>query len=285
MRYPGEIARTDYDAHEGERWSHLRFMRLSPLHYQHARKAKHMDSNPLRIGSALHAMIFEPETYEERFVVYREDKNKGEGARTKWKAFQEEVKARSMTILDADEEARALGMARAIARNPDARQYIAPSLGRAEIPITWTDERTGLICKMRADWITLEGLILDLKSARSADVRAFGRQAWNLGYFHQADFYARGLAAVTGRKVEEVPFLFVVAESEAPHDSCVFCPCDETRYAAHEEVDKCMDTLMECQRTGVWPGRYQGVQQLKAPTYVLMSEDEDWNVSTSTEGV
>jgi len=283
MRYPGEINRADYDAHPGERWSHLKHMRLSPLHYQQARKAPHKDSSPLRTGSALHAMVFEPETYEDRFTVYREDKNKGEGARTKWKAFQDEARARSLTILDAEEEQRATGMADALARNPDARAYIAPSRGRAEIPITWTDERTGLLCKMRADWITVDGLLLDLKSTRSADVRNFGRQAWHLGYFHQADFYARGLSSVTGRKVEEVPFLFVVAESDAPHDSCVFCPCDETRHAAHEEVDHLMDKLVECQRSGIWPGRYQGVQQLKAPAYVLMADDEEWS-TTITEG-
>ena len=137
---------------------------------------------------------------------------------------------------------------------------------------------------MRADWITLDGLLVDLKSTRSADVRNFGRQAWHLSYFHQAAFYAMGLAAVTGCKPEQVPFLFVAVESDPPHDSCVFCPCDETRYAAQEEVFALMDKLAECKRTNTWPGRYQGVQQLKAPAYVLMSEDEDWNITTTTEG-
>jgi len=279
MRYPGEITPEEYDAHPGVRWSALAHMRKSPLHYKHALTAKRESSPPLRTGSALHTLVFEPEKYDERFVVYRESKTRGEGAKKNWIAFQEEMAAQSITILDPEEEARALGCAQAIATNACARQFIAPSRGRAEIPIVWTDERTGLVCKMRADWITIEELLLDLKSTRSGELRNFGRQAWHLGYFHQAHFYSMGLAHATGKKPDDIPFLFAAVESDEPHDVSMFEPCAETRYAAKEEVDKLMDLLVECQKRDKWPGRYEGVQMLSAPAYVLMSEDEEWEVT------
>lgn len=278
MRYPGEISREEYDAHPGVRWSKLRNMRKSPLHYKHALSGVDEDTTALRTGSALHTLVFEPELYDSRFTVYRASKAKGEGAKKNWEAFQEANKDK--TILDADEELRALGMADAIAKS-SARQYIAPSRGRAEIPLTWTDARTGLLCKCRLDFVTLDSLALDLKSTRSGEQRNFGRQAWNLGYFHQAYFYSLGLAAVTGRKAEDIPFLFVAVESDAPHDAALFEICQETQYAAKEEVDALMDRLVECQSRDKWPGRYEKIEMLSAPKYVLMSEDEEWDVTAT----
>lgn len=282
MRFPGEIARTEYDAHPGERWSHLSHVRKSPLHYQHAKENVRKETTALRTGSALHTLVFEPETYEARFVVYRESKNKGEGSKAKWAAFQEVSAARGLTILDPEEEARAIGCANAIAKT-NARQYIAPSQGRAEIPITWTDERTGLLCKMRADWITLGDMLVELKSTRSGELRNFGRQAWNLGYFHAAHYYSMGLAAATGKKPEDIPFLFVAVESDPPHDVSLFEPCEETRHAAAVEVNALMDRLVECRESGIWPGRYDKTQLLKAPAYILIGDDEEWQ-TTVTEG-
>ena len=88
MRFPGEIARTEYDAHPGERWSHLSHMGKSPLHYQHAKENGRAETTALRTGSALHTLVFEPETYDDRFVVYRESKTKGKGSKKSWAAFQ-----------------------------------------------------------------------------------------------------------------------------------------------------------------------------------------------------
>ena len=278
MRLPGEITREDYDAHPGVRWSMLRHMRKSPLHYKHALDAQSKSTTALRTGSALHTLLFEPETYEERFTAYRASKSKGEGARKNWEAFQADAATRGLTILDEDEERRALAMAEAVARS-GARRLVDPSQGRAEVPLTFADPRTGRICKARLDRVNLDGMVLDLKSTRSAELRNFGRQAWHLGYFHQAAFYSVAIGVATGQDPERIPFLFLAVENEPPYDVAVFEPCPETRYAAMEEVHRLMDSLAECERTGKWPGRYDGIQILQAPAYVLTSEDEEWEVN------
>ncbi len=276
MRLTGEISREQYDAHPGVRWSNLSHLRKSPAHYLHTLTNKRKDTSALNTGSALHTLVFEPETYAERFTTYTASKSKGEGARKAWEAFQTEAKGRGLTILDADEEARAQGCATAI--RTKARAYIAPSKGRAEIPITWTDPETGLLCKARLDWLTIDRLLIDLKSTRSTEEHAFANQAWKLGYFHQQIFYSMGVATATGCALDEVPFLFVAVESEPPYDVAMFEPCEETRYAALEDVRKLLAQLAECQRRQMWPGRYDGPRMLKAPAYVLMSDDDEWNV-------
>ncbi len=278
MRLRGEIPRDQYDAHPGVRWSLLSHMRKSPAHYQHAMSHPRAATSALNTGSALHALVFEPETYAERFTLYSASKSKGEGARKAWEAFQDDATKRGLTILDADETERAQGCAAAVRSKASA--YIAPSKGRAEIPITWTDAETGLLCKARLDWLTIDRLLIDLKSTRSTEERAFANQAWKLGYFHQQIFYSMGVAAATGCTLEEVPFLFVAVESEPPYDVALFEPCQESRQAAHEDVKRLMAALAECQRTGKYQGRYDGPRILKAPAYVLMSEDDEWEIQT-----
>ena len=278
MRLAGEIPREQYDAHPGVRWSNLSHMRKSPAHYAHALTNRRKDTSALNTGSALHTLVFEPETYAERFTTYTASKSKGEGSRKAWEAFQESAKERGLTILDTDDEERAKGCAEAVQAKASA--YIAPSKGRAEIPITWTDADTGLLCKARLDWLTIDRLLIDLKSTRSTEERAFANQAWKLGYFHQQSFYSMGVAAATGCTLDEVPFLFVAVESEPPYDVALFEPCEESRQAAHEDVKRLMTLLAECQRTGRYPGRYEEPRILKAPAYVLMSEDEEWDIQT-----
>lgn len=279
MRLTGEIPREQYDAHPGVRWSNLSHMRKSPAHYLHALTNKRKDTSALNTGSALHTLVFEPETYAERFTTYAASKSKGEGARKAWEAFQEDARERGLIILDADEEARAQGCAAAVRSKASA--YIAPSKGRAEIPITWTDADTGLLCKARLDWLTIDRVLVELKSTRSTDERNFANQAWKLGYFHAQMFYSMGVAAATGCTLDEVPFLFVAVESEPPYDVALFEPCEETRYAALEDVRKLLAQLAECQRKQKWPGRYDGPRMLKAPAYVLMSDEDEWSTEVT----
>lgn len=257
----------------------LSHMRKSPAHYQHALAHQRKDTSALNTGSALHTLVFEPETYAERFTTYTASKSKGEGARKAWEAFQDEAKGRGLTILDADEAERAQGCAAAVRAKASA--YIAPSKGRAEIPITWRDAETGLVCKSRLDWLTINRVLVELKSTRSTDEHNFANQAWKLGYFHAQMFYSMGVAAATGCTIEEIPFLFVAVESEPPYDVALFEPCEESRYAALEDVRKLMARLAECQRTQRWPGRYDEPRMLKAPAYVLMTDDDEWTTEVT----
>ena len=87
MRLRGEIPREQYDAHPGVRWSMLSHLRKSPAHYQHALTHPRVATSALNTGSALHALVFEPETYAERFTIYTASKIKGEGVWKVWDVF------------------------------------------------------------------------------------------------------------------------------------------------------------------------------------------------------
>ena len=273
--YKGEIPREQYDSAPGERWSRIKNMRKSPLHYKHAADKGERSTDVFRLGGAVHCAVLEPEHFESRYVVYSESKTSGEGCRGRWADFQS---AHShLTILAPDEMLAVNGMAAAVRAHPQASKLLAQ--GRAEVPLTWIDKRTGIACKSRLDWVTRQHMMIEFKSAASIDQRTFANQAWKYGYFHQVWQYACGLAAQLDRDPDKIETAVIAVESSEPHDVAVYLPCSDSLYAAREEVEQILDTLAECRRTGIYPGRYTEQTILTAPRYVLDSEDEDWQVS------
>ncbi len=89
------------------------------------------------------------------------------------------------------------------------------------------------------------------------------------------------VAASLGCEIDEVPFVFLVVESEPPYDVAIFEPCPESRQAAHEDVKRLLAQLAECTTRNHWPGRYEGVRVLSAPRYVPMDEDDEWQITTT----
>lgn len=273
--YKGEIPREQYDSAEGERWSRLKNMRKSPLHYKHGLQFSNATTDALRMGGAIHCALLEPEHFATRHTTYTESKCKGEGAKTRWAEFQAENAHR--VILDAEEWNRALAVAAAVRAHPEASKLLAK--GRAEVPLTWKDPATGIACKCRLDWVTYKNQSVELKSALNIESHSFANMAWKYGYFHQVEHYAGGLAAQLGKKSEQIESFVIAVESSAPYDVCVYCPDDESLYAAREELAGIMATLAECRRTGVYPGRYTEQTILTAPRYVLDSEEDEWQVT------
>ena len=272
--YKGEISRAAYDQHPGERWSRLKNLRKSALHYQHALKHAGPDTDALRMGGAIHCALLEPEFFASRYVTYAGDKCKGEGARKAWAEFQ--AAHSHMVILSADEWTRAHAVAAAVRSHSDAGQLLAK--GRAEVPLTWTDERTGIACKCRLDWVTPKHQTVEIKSALNIEQHSFANMAWKYGYFHQVEYYDQGLAAQLGTTSEDIESFIVAVESSPPYDVCVFCPDSESMYAAREELGGFLAKLKECRALDRWPGRYAERTFLTAPRYVLDSEDDEWDV-------
>lgn len=273
--YKGEVQRDQYESAPGERWSKLRNMRKSPLHYQHGIRCAPAATDALRIGGAIHCAVLEPEFFAARYVTYAESKCRGEGARKRWEEFQ--AAHRHMVILEPDELRRVHEVAAAVRSHQEARQLLAK--GRPEVPLIWTDAATGIACKCRLDWVTPKHQSVELKSALNIEAHSFANMAWKYGYFHQVEHYAAGLGKQLGKTSEQIESFVIAVESSPPYDVCVYCPDDESLYAAREELAGIMSRLAQCRRTNIWPGRYPEKTFLTAPRYVLDSEEDDWQVT------
>ena len=251
----------DYCALPGVNWSRLKWMDVSPLHYQTARTG---ETDPMRLGRAAHSLTFEPDTFDALYTVWPDARNSNA-----WKAFK--AANEHLTILTTAQLERAQGMAAAVARSPAAMRYLNPR-GKAEQTLVWTDESTGLVCKARADFLSHWCAVVDLKSAADLSPRGFQSRAFKLGYHCQLAHYRAG-AIASGIWAREPDCVIIAVESTAPYDVGVFRMDSESLAFGAAKVAELLAKVRACTDSGVWPGRYPEEQCYELPEWAKQNPE------------
>lgn len=256
----------DYFAIDAVNWSTLKALRESALHYQHALSVPREDTMALALGRAAHALIFEPDTFADRFVIWQGGDRRG----NKWEAFAEANAG--MTIFKPAEIDDVVNMAQAVRQHPLVQPYLVGA--EFEAPMLWRDQATGLQCKCKVDWIQpSRRVLIDFKSTRSVDGRRFGAEAARFGYHLQLAHYRNGVRHAAGWTPERV--LLIAAEKTAPYDVAVFEVDPLTMDIADVEVQDLLVKLAAHRVSKSWPGRYSEEQALQLPAWVYGDDDED----------
>lgn len=253
-----------YNDAPGVRWSHLKHMADSPRHYRYA--VDHDDYSPstaMRIGTAAHLAILEPDRFEVAAPVY-DGTRRGKA----WDAFQAEHEAADV-IVNPREHALAVAMRDAVMSHPAAAALL--SEGRPEVPMYW-DEQVGVDvvpCKGKLDWLR-PGALVDLKTTN--DITRPGKLIGGRRYHGQLAHYVAG-ARANGHRIHMV---FVIAvESSPPHDVGVW-RLSSTALEAGEALRRdCLRHLVSCQRADDWPGRYPDIVEVDLPAWADGMPDPD----------
>lgn len=262
----------EYRAADAVNWSSLKYLRDgSPLHYRHALANPRKDTPGLMLGRALHKLVLEPDTFAQDFAVFDGD---GTRASAAYKAFAAANEGRS--VLKADELADTRNAAAALRAYPPAVEYLTAPDAIAERPIFWTDKRTGMLCKAKPDLVVPSlRAVVDVKSTATADPHRFGLVAGRMGYPLQMEHYAAGVEAVYGFEPERIVFL--VVETDPPHDCAVLAMDLLHRRQARKDLDALLERLAECRRTDTWPGRYPSASYIQLPDYLLDDMTADFS--------
>lgn len=208
------------------------------------------------MGSVVHALVLGVGDYE---VIL------ADSWRTK-SAQEEREAARSAgrtPILAKDFEAAA-AMRDAVYASPLAAGIL--SEGRPEVSAWGTDPETGILMRGRLDWLRDE-TVVDLKtSAKPTHPCEFERTAWTLGYHLQAAWYLR-LLELAGE--EPRPYLWVVLDKNAPHETYVYQASADLLERGREDVDRALRLYADCLARDTWPGLAddQEIHQLDAPAW------------------
>lgn len=165
----------------------------------------------------------------------------------KWNPWKDEHRANGLIPIHRGDLLDASRMAAAVRRHPIASAIF--SEGEPERSLYWIDERTGVTCRGRMDWIR-SNAIVDLKSINQADVKTITRQCADYGYAQQADWYRRGVHALTG---EWLPYVHVFVESTPPHIVHVTQLDDDFLEIGARRNDAALDLFSECESSGEWP--------------------------------
>lgn len=228
----------------------------TPLHYFDQFLADDREKKPptdaMLRGTALHTAILEPELWDSTIAVpkHRFDRRTKVG---KEMAAEFEKESAGKIVLDPDDADEVRRMADAVRQHPAAR-FLLDMPGRREASYTWTDPATGLECKTRPDWHSLNRqIVVDVKTAIDASRAEFSRSISNYDYHVQA---AWNLDAQGG----EV-FLSLVVENTRPYGVAVYPASQALLDAGRRRIQAGMELLAECWRTNTWPGYGDQIQE------------------------
>jgi hypothetical protein len=229
------------------RFSTLKLIQQSPLHYWHAVQRGYDETLSQRLGSGAHAILFGTP-----YVVWS-----GRRAGKDWDAFAK--KHADELILTTSEYEKAQDMAKAIRSNPIASRLLFTDT-KLETRIDW--EWQGRSFRSTPDAASRTTLV-DLKCLRSAEPEAVKWQSAKMKYEVQAAVYRRALNQ-TGRHNIKDNYL-VVVENKQPHPVSVF-RFTETAIEAGDRVSASMlEQVLSCEAANSYPGYTTKIEDLELP--------------------
>lgn len=141
--------------------------------------------------------------------------------------------------------------------------------GDVEQTVIWLE--SGCYCRARPDWMSRDRrVLLNYKTARSAEPSQFVRSMASQGYDFSAAFYERGMRSVGSRSEE----FFLAQEIEPPY-ACSLVGLDPSmRNIADHKVNQAISLWIQAVKNGVWRG-YPNRVHYASPTPWQLAEDEE----------
>lgn len=148
--------------------------------------------------------------------------------------------------------------------------------GVAERSMYYRDPETGVMLRARPDWLPQHSrsrlIIVDYKTAVSANPAKFSKSAAEYGY-HQQDPWYRDAAIALGLD-DDPAFVFVVQEKTAPYTVSVI-ELDSDAVALGRRLNRAaIDLYAKCVANDHWPGWGDDVHQVSLPAWAHYQSEE-----------
>lgn len=201
--------------------SRLAKMSVCPEYFKWCEDKPQPPTDDLIIGSAFHKLLLEKDEFNDEFAILPANIDR----RTKlgkeaYANFMQENEDKGV-ITQADFE-MIWDMRESVLKNKYSAKLFD---GVHEQSMYFTDELTGIQCKVRPDCYKIVGdkvIITDLKSCKSAVAEDFIKDIVKYSYDLQAYMYRYGVAKTLGVPIENVSFVFNCVEKKAPYLSAIY---------------------------------------------------------------
>ncbi|MUK37541.1 exodeoxyribonuclease VIII [Aliivibrio fischeri] len=179
----------------------------------------------------------------------------------------------------------------AIYECPEAKKWLQLDGNEFEIGMFWNDEKTGDLCKGKADVVNLiYNIMIDLKFVRTVDYDRLDRDSGALNYHIQDAMYRRGFNQILSKEHEGNAdeehklnkFIFIVVEKDAPKLGAQTTkpirvrvveytdPCDIER--AEQLIDAAIWRINKWSTLGYYEG-FNGLASIQVPVYQRKQEN------------
>lgn len=279
------IAPSDYRAWDAINYSSLVEIDRSPLHCRQAITGGRVETPAMRLGSATHVAVLQPDLLASLYAVAGQCEAKTKKGEQCSKGgsvcidghwfcgtHEPESGTRDARIVLAEADyAACVAMRDAVYANPGCKKLLAFAHD-VELSMAWTDANTGLACKGRADWFCeSRGILLDLKTTADASYRGFERTIADREYHGQLAFYGGGLTAC-GSPVKT--HLIIAVENTAPYAVAFYRITSESIEVGQKENANRLATYSQCLKTNNWPGYPVQVQDMSLPAWKLRQAEQ-----------
>lgn len=237
--------------------SDLWHIRESPEKFMYYLSNPEPPTPALLFGQLFHAVLLEPDKVDEMFVVSPEIDRRSKAGKEAFAEFKEMAGKR--TVVTADMMNQAIAMRDSVLNNAYAKKLLN---GEHELPLFWEDELTREKCKCRLDClreVKEKLIVVDVKTADSAENDAFARASVKHGYDFQAAMYSEGVA----KNYSKIPvFVFIVVEKKPPYAVNVFQADELFLKRGYDMFRELLGIYSECKKTGNWYGYLGAFNQI-----------------------
>lgn len=255
----------DYHKAPGISFTGFKEFLRSPKHYQHFRANPPEPTASQILGQLVHALVLEPDTVPMRFAYIEGPMNANP-----WKKQADEAKKLGLTTIGPTAKGKAMGMAEAILKHPEAAHLI--KTGKKEIS-GFARHPLGFVWKARADLLQKElGIIADVKYVDDASEAGWERQCLRMKYQYQSAWYLDVWSDLLGVKLER--HLHILVEEEGPHEVQLHALSDWDLGNSRSVLQKKLEVYVKCWERNEWPGYDAGVRTTILPHYAYKLTEE-----------
>ena len=187
-------------------------IKQSPVHAEERMKSFVPTAN-MKLGTAFHAVILEPEIAHELYAVQPIIDRRTKAGKEVYASFLENVGDKA--VITQDQSQLLSGMKASCLAHPEVQRLLEQCYA-TEFQSFF--EFSEIECKAMIDICDDEGTIVDIKTTQDASPEAFMRQSANLLYHMQLAWYANAM----GLKWNEVNAYIIAVENTAPHGVAVY---------------------------------------------------------------
>ena len=261
-----DISNADYHGGVGVSSSYIKaVLKKSPAHAQVPFKV----TPALEFGTCVHSYILED---GQDFAVMPNVDKRTKVGKAKFEAFK--AANQGKILISANDFHTIKKMDDAVQAHPAASDLL--DIGIAEQSAYWIDVDTGLLCKVRPDWTTLDvdsgaPILVDLKSTLDASYNRFSRDSANYGYHISAAYYLDGMTAATGVLHEN--FVLIAVEKTEPFGVACYLFDEEAIHEGRKQYRKALEIIADCKKHDSYPAYSQSIEVISLPQYMITEDD------------
>ena len=193
------------------------------------------------------------------------------------KEWVAEQRAAGLTPLKASVMQTVTDMTEAVLGHPTARLLFEQD-GTSEASVFSTDPETGVDVRARFDFLpdlsAGNPIAVDLKTTgKSASADGFAKSVANFGYEVQEGHYDDALFWAVGA---QIPFVFVVVETAAPHLVGVHQLDVVWREMGKAKARRARELFAACTAANDWPGYPAAVDLISPPQWAIYQHEEQY---------